>query len=202
MGDTEMDGAPRVSSRQALNRYPIIPAVRREEDLDAALGSPAGALFLLSASLLTLPRVIERCRAAGKAVFVHYDLVEGLAGDRSGVEFLARYARPDGIITTRSTVARYSLEAGLETILRIFALDSAAVATAVQVIRRTQPGAVEVLPASLPAWVFAEIRTVHGGPLVAGGLVRVLPDIKKVLAAGATAVSTSSPSLWDGVESG
>ncbi|ADU51752.1 glycerol-3-phosphate responsive antiterminator, GlpP [Thermaerobacter marianensis DSM 12885] len=202
MGGTGMEGAPRVASRQALNRYPIIPAVRRDEDLDPALGSPAGALFLLSASLLTLPRVIERCRAAGKAVFVHYDLVEGLAGDRSGVEFLARYARPDGIITTRSTVARYSLEVGLETILRIFALDSAAVATAVQVIRRTQPGAVEVLPASLPAWVFAEIRTVHQGPLVAGGLVRALPDIKKVLAAGATAVSTSNPALWGGAGSG
>ena len=185
-----------MSSRQALNRYPIIPAVRREEDLDAALGSPAGALFLLSASLLTLPRVVERCRAAGKAVFVHYDLVEGLAGDRSGVEFLARYARPDGLITTRSSVARYSLEAGLETILRIFALDGAAVATAVQVIRRTEPGAVEVLPASLPAWVFAEIRAVHRGPLVAGGLVRTRPDVQRVLAAGATAVSTSNRALW------
>ena len=191
----------RPGPRQALNRYPVLPAVRREDDLEAALASPAGAVFLLHATLLGLPAVLERCRRAGKAVFVHYDLVEGLAGDRSGVEFLARYARPDGIITTRSTVARYSLEAGLETILRIFALDSAAVATAVQVIRRTQPGAVEVLPASLPAWVFAEIRTVHGGPLVAGGLVRTRPDVKRVLAAGATAVSTSNPALW-GAEAG
>ncbi|QBS38299.1 glycerol-3-phosphate responsive antiterminator [Thermaerobacter sp. FW80] len=186
----------RASPRQALGRHPVIPAVRRQEHLEAALASPAAAVFLLHATLLDLPGVLDRCRRARKAVFVHYDLVEGLAGDRSGVEFLARWARPDGVITTRSTVARYSIEAGLETVLRVFALDSAAVATAVQVIRKTRPGAVEVLPASLPAWVFAAIRAVHGGPLVAGGLIRTRPDIERALAAGATAVSTSDPTLW------
>lgn len=186
-----------MSWQAALNRHRVIPAVRRDEDLEIALRSRAAAVFLLNGNLLSLERVVDRCRAAGKAVFVHYDLVEGLSGDRSGVEFLARHIRPDGLITTRTSVARHSLEAGLETILRIFALDTAALATALQVIRRTGPGAVEVLPAFLPAWVFEEIRSVHRGPLVAGGLVRTPEDVQRVLAAGATAVSASSPALWD-----
>lgn len=187
-----------MSWQTALHHHPIIPAVRRDEDLDAALRSRAVAVFLLNGNLLSLPGVVERCRAAGKAVFVHYDLVEGLSGDRGGVEFLARYVRPDGLITTRSSVARHSLEVGLETVLRIFALDSGALATALQVIRRTGPGAVEVLPACLPAWVFAELRRVHQGPLVAGGLVRTPEDARQALAAGATAVSASNPALWAG----
>jgi len=185
-----------VSWQEVLQRHPIIPAVRRDQDLDAALRSPAAAIFLLNGSLLSLPRVVEQCHAAGKAVFVHYDLIEGLSGDRAGVEFLARYVGPDGLITTRSSVARYSLDAGMETVLRIFALDSGALATALQVVRRTGPGAVEVLPACLPAWVFAELRRVHRGPLVAGGLVRTSDDALRALAAGATAVSASNPALW------
>lgn len=180
----------------ALARHPVIPALRRAEDLPRALAAPSGAVFLLNADLFNLRRVIAGCRAAGKAVFVHYDLIAGLSADRSGVAFLARHARPDGLITTRASITRFSMEAGLETVLRIFALDSAALETAVEVIGRTSPHAVEVLPALLPAWVFARIREVHRGPLIAGGLVRDHRDIRRVLAAGATAVSASRPPLW------
>ena len=179
-----------------LHRAEVIPALRHQRDLGAALRSPAGAVFLLNVDLVSLRRVVARCRAAGKAVFVHYDLVAGLSPDRSGVTFLSQYARPDGLISTRSAVARFSKDAGFRTVLRIFALDSAALGTAIEVIERTAPDAVEVLPASLPAWVFARIRQVHAGPLIAGGLVRDREDIRRALAAGATAVSASNPALW------
>ena len=89
-----------------LHRAAIIPALRHDKDLGQALAAPAGAVFLLKTDLLSLRRVVARCRAAGKAVFVHYDLVAGLSADRSGVAFLSRYARPDGLITTRSAVTR------------------------------------------------------------------------------------------------
>nr|MBO2507015.1 glycerol-3-phosphate responsive antiterminator [Bacillota bacterium] len=174
----------------------VIPALRHDRDLEAALRSPSRVLFLLNADLRTLRPVVDRCRAAGKAVFVHYDLVAGLSADRSGVAFLAGYARPDGLISTRSAVARFSKDSGVQTVLRIFALDSAALATALEVIERTAPDAVEVLPAVLPSWVFAEIRRVHRGPVIAGGLVRNRDDVRRALAAGASAVSASSPALW------
>ena len=180
----------------ALTRNPVIPALRRAEDLPLALSAPSGAVFLLNADLLNLRRLVAHCHAAGKAVFVHYDLIAGLSADRSGVAFLGRHARPDGLITTRTSVTRFSMEAGLKTVLRIFALDSAALDTALEVIRRTTPHAVEVLPALLPAWVFARIREVHRGPLIAGGLVRDHGDVRRVLAAGATAVSASHAPLW------
>lgn len=179
-----------------LRHTEVIPALRHDGDLPAALRSPAGALFLLNGDLRHLRRVVERCRAAGKAVFVHYDLVAGLSADRSGVAFLSTYARPDGLISTRSAVARFSKDTGFQTVLRIFALDSAALATALEVIERTAPDAVEVLPAVLPSWVFAEIRRVHRGPVIAGGLVRNRDDVRRALAAGASAVSASSPALW------
>lgn len=179
-----------------LRHTAVIPALRHDGDLAAALRSPAGALFLLNADLRHLRRVVARCRAAGKAVFVHYDLVAGLSADRSGVAFLSGYARPDGLISTRSAVARFSKDNGFQTVLRIFALDSAALATALEVIQRTAPDAVEVLPAVLPAWVFARVRQVHRGPLIAGGLVRNRDDVRRILAAGATAVSVSNPALW------
>lgn len=179
-----------------LQQHPVIPALRRAEDMEPALRSPASAVFLLNADLLNVREAVARCRAAGKAVFVHYDLVAGLSADRSGVAFLARHARPDGLITTRSSVTRFSMDEGFRTVLRIFALDSAALATALDVIARTAPHAVEVLPAHLPPWVFARIREVHKGPLIAGGLVQDRRDVERALAAGATAVSVSRPELW------
>lgn len=179
-----------------LTAHPVIPAVRQPGDLERALAAPAPAVMLLFGDILEIGAVVERCRARGKMAFLHFDLLGGLSADRAAVAFLQRHVRPHGIVTTKSQVIRYTLDAGLCPVLRVFAVDSAAVAGAVEVTRRAQPHVVEVLPATVPAWVFRAIREEHGGPVIAGGLLRTVQDVRAALAAGADAVSVARPDLW------
>ena len=54
----------------------------------------------------------------------------------------------------------------------------------------------EILPGIMPR-VIAEISTRTQVPVIAGGLLRDKADIMAAMRAGAAAVSTSAPSLWD-----
>ena len=58
---------------------PVIAAVKDGDGLSAALESSVPVIFLLYGDILTVGEAAARCHAAGKAVFVHLDLVEGLA---------------------------------------------------------------------------------------------------------------------------
>jgi len=48
-----------------------------------------------------------------------------------------------------------------------------------------------------PARIVTEISTQTPVPIIAGGLLRDKADVLAAMRAGAAAVSTSAPSLWD-----
>ena len=59
---------------------PVIAAVR-DDKWDAALASPADVLFYLSAELMSIEKRIAQAHDAGKALFIHMDLAEGIGKD-------------------------------------------------------------------------------------------------------------------------
>ena len=69
---------------------PVIAAVKDGDGLSAALESSVPVIFLLYGDILTVGEAAARCHAAGKAVFVHLDLVEGLAQKEIAADFIAR----------------------------------------------------------------------------------------------------------------
>ena len=62
-----------------LERSPIIAAVKSEPQLDAAIASPCGVIFLLCGDICSVPAAVGRIHAAGKRAIVHLDLISGLA---------------------------------------------------------------------------------------------------------------------------
>ena len=58
---------------------PVIAAVKDDDGLKRALRSEAPVLFLLYGDILTIRDTVAQVREAGKRVFVHLDLVEGLS---------------------------------------------------------------------------------------------------------------------------
>ena len=58
---------------------PVIAAVKDADGLSAALDSEVPVIFLLGGDILTVADAAARVRKAGKRVFVHLDLVDGLA---------------------------------------------------------------------------------------------------------------------------
>lgn len=173
----------------------IIAAVRNADMLKRAAESQASAVFILGGELIEIGRMVEVAKAAKKPVFVHVDLIEGLAGDQAGIRFLAQEIKPDGIITTRHHLVGAARRERLVTIQRLFIVDSQALATGVSAVNAGRPDAVEVMPGIIPR-VIAEACVRLDVPVIAGGLIRSAGEIDEALRAGACAASLSREELW------
>lgn len=180
---------------EQLLRDPIIPGVRDLSLLASEFLIRPRTVFVLGGSLNDLGEPIATLQRVGFRCFVHVDLLRGLSTDNEGIRFLADYMGPTGIITTHAGVVQAARDAGLLTLLRIFALDSKGLASGIAQARSANADAVEILPGVVPRavkYVSNRLRI----PVIAGGLIVSIDDVREALQAGATAVSTSSPALW------
>ncbi len=176
-----------------LERSPVIASVSNEETFRTALDAPPEVLFYQNISLPTIERRIKETHAAGKRLFIHIDLAEGLGKDRTGVEYLASCGA-DGLISTRGQLIRYAREAGLLTVQRFFLLDTQSLSGVTGMVANTSPDYVEVIPGVIGK----AIERFSGGrvPVIAGGLIETKAEVTEALRCGAAAVSTSCQDLW------
>ena len=181
---------------ETLLDEPVIAAVKTDEALTAALASPCSAVFLLASTLLTVDGLVHRIHDAGKLAVVHIDLVDGLSSREIAVDSLNALCHPDGIISTRPTLIRRARHRGLLTVQRAFILDSLSLTSLSGQLEQGKPDFVEILPGIMPR-VIAEISARTQVPVIAGGLLRDKADVMAAMRAGAAAVYTSAPSLWD-----
>lgn len=180
----------------ALANAPIIASVKTEADLEAALSSDVGVIFLLFGNILNIRDLAARVHAAGKLVFVHLDLVEGLASREVSTDFIARSTAADGVISTKAALTRRARELGLLAIQRFFLLDSMALSNIEHHFSREAADVIEVLPGLMPQ-ITAWVARVTGKPVIAGGLICCKEDVTAALGAGAVAVSTTNSGVWD-----
>ena len=173
---------------ETLLDEPVIAAVKTDDALTAALASPCSTVFLLASTLLNV--------GAGKLAVVHIDLVDGLSAREVAVNSLIALCHPDGIISTHPSLIRRARHQGLLTIQRAFILDSLSLNNLSGQLEQGKPDFVEILPGIMPR-VITEISTRTRVPVIAGGLLRDKADVMAAMRAGASAVSTSAPELWD-----
>ena len=180
---------------ELLAAGPVIAAVKDEEGLVQALESDVSVLFLLYGDILTIRDTTERVREAGKRVFVHLDLIDGLAAREIAADFIARSTSADGVISTKAALTRRARELGLVAIQRIFLLDSMALKNVERHFSRESADLVEVLPGLMPKMI-RRLCDTTGRPIIAGGLITDKEDVTGALGAGAVAVSSTNPAVW------
>lgn len=178
-----------------LCRSPVVASVKDGTGLERALESTCEAVFLLYGDVLTAAGLAERVKAAGKACFVHLDLVEGLSPREVAVDFLRRNTPADGILTTRPQLVHRAHELGLLTVQRFFLLDSMALANMHRQLEQSACDLVEVLPGVIPK-VIGRVAAEQGKPVIAGGLIQDKEDVTAALSAGAAAVSSTEEKVW------
>ena len=179
-----------------LRSFPVIPAIRDISRVDVALNTGAKCLFLLTGNILTIKYTVNYIKKAGKRVFLHIDLLEGISKDSMGIRYIAREIKPDGIITTRGNLISCAKAEGLFTIQRIFVLDSLAVDTAEKTIRHVDPHAVEILPAVIPK-IIGRIHQRIRHPIIAGGLIERPSEVSTAINAGVLAISVTKEDIWN-----
>ncbi len=185
----------RIGLLELLADTPVIASVKDDAGLTSALEREATVIFLLYGDILTIGALTRRVREAGKRVFVHLDLVEGLAAKDVTVDFIAQNTAADGIITTKPQLVRHAKALGLTAIQRFFLLDSMALDNIAKHLSQDDPDLIEVLPGVMPK-VIRRLTGRTRKPVIAGGLISDKEDVMAALSAGAVAVSSTNPAIW------
>ena len=180
---------------ELLAEVPIIAAIRSDSDLEKVIRCDIKIVFVLHGNIVTLAETCEKLKAAGKLIFVHVDMIDGLKPDSKGMEFIKKIVNPYGIITTKTSIVKCAVSLGLCTILRVFILDSQSLQTGIQNIHSVTPHAVEVLP-GVASKIINIIKKDIRIPIIAGGLINNKKDVMDAMSAGALAVSTSNEEVW------
>lgn len=179
-----------------IHLNPIIAAVGDIEKLDNAINSPCEIIFLLTGNIFNLKDIVKRIKDADKSVYIHIDLLDGFSRDVVSLKYINEYIKPNGIITTKSSLIRHAKDMGLLTIQRLFMLDSLSLETGINSIKATKPDAVEIMPGNMPK----AIKFIHNEtriPIITGGLIMDKEDVIQSLKAGAIGISTSKEEIWD-----
>lgn len=181
---------------EMLELSPVIPAIKNDVSLDEAISSDSEIIFVIMANLLNIERVVTSLKEAGKKVFIHVDMIEGLSSSNYGVEYIVEKIQPFGIITTKHNIVSFALKMKIPVIQRFFILDSFSFEKTLSHIQENKPMAVEVLPGLMPK-ILHSLASKIDRPLITGGLISSKEDIVSALSAGACAVSTTDTKLWN-----
>lgn len=178
-----------------LETDPVIPAVRTEgETFEKALSEDHPAVLVLGGDIFKLTQEIE-ARKGRPPIFVNVDLMGGIAGDASGIEFLSHHV--EGVVSTNRRVIELANSTDLITIQRLFAIDGMAMERGLKLVKRTNPRCVEILPALACPRMVSSYPELRGWTVLAGGFVRSPEELSSILSAGVAGVSTSDQGLWN-----
>ncbi|WP_036065020.1 glycerol-3-phosphate responsive antiterminator [Listeria grandensis] len=173
----------------------MIPAAHNHRDVEKILKLDAEYMVMLETQVGQLKSLVQLAASGGKKVILHADLIHGLKNDEYAVDFLCQDVRPAGIISTRGNVILKAKQHKVLAIQRLFMLDSSAFTKGTALVQKVQPDYIELLPGILPTMVEKMTELLHI-PVIAGGLITTQIQIDEILAANATAITTSQKSLW------
>ena len=178
-----------------LRANPVIAAVKEDNYFDIAVASPCKVIFLLTGNVCTVEDIVCRAKAVGKGVYIHIDLIDGFGKDKYALRYIKERVAPEGIITTKAPLIKIAKDLGMTVIQRVFLIDNLSFKTGIQTIKQVRPDAVEVMPGIMPL-ITEKMCQAISIPVITGGLVNDVQDIKDSLKAGAVGVSTSTSTLW------
>lgn len=144
--------------------------------------------------ICNISEIVRQIKDAGKIAIVHADLISGLAAKEISVDFLRRSTQADGVISTRANMIQRAKELNMIAILRVFLIDSMALDSALSA-KNLKPDAIDILPGLMPS-MLRKVRQLTGLPILTGGLITEKKEVMQALEAGALAISSTAPAVW------
>ncbi|MBR6647450.1 MAG: glycerol-3-phosphate responsive antiterminator [Clostridia bacterium] len=173
----------------------IIAAARNAQELLAALDSKVEIIFMLSPNISDIKKQTEIVHKAGKKLFIHLDLAEGIGKDEYGIKFVKEQG-VDGIISTRTNIIKLAKKENLFAIQRFFVVDSQSVYTTIETAKTSKADMIEIMPGTMVK-VIKRIKEEIDIPIIAGGLIETKEEFEDAISCGALAVSTGKKEFWE-----
>lgn len=180
---------------KAMEKNPVIAAVKKTEKIAEAAESDCSVVFILCGDIFNLKEMVETAKEKGKLVFIHVDLIDGFSKDSTALKYIAEKISPDGIISTKNSQLKAAKQLGLLTVQRLFIIDSMSIETTVRASASIEPDAVEIMPGIMPK-ITKRLSAQINMPVIVGGLISEKSDIENAINSGAKGVSTSDNNLW------
>lgn len=180
---------------ESLERCPIIASVNNDKLLSECRNSSCEIVYILYGDICSIADIVDVIISAGKIPVVHVDLINGLASKEISVDFICKYTKAAGIISTKPHIIKRGNELDLITIQRFFMLDQINYNNIKKHVREASPDIVEVMPAGLTKMISFVLDETNK-PLIASGLILDKSDVTGALSAGAMAISTTNRDIW------
>jgi glycerol uptake operon antiterminator len=175
----------------------VIPVIENRVQFAHVFDAPqVSAVILRHCNLFEFQTLLERAYRRGLSVYVHIDHIEGIHADSAGLNYLANHFHVLGIISSNPRTLSLGKQIGMETIQRIFAMDSTGLETAIESVDRQFVDLLDVSPALVLPYVIPFLVTPLPLPFTASGLIYSNQQIQAVLQCGALAVLVTRSELW------
>ncbi len=178
-------------------RCQVLPMIENRVQFVHAFDAPqVSAVILRHCNLFEFQTLLERAYRRGLSVYVNIDHIEGIHADSAGLSYLANHFHVLGIISSNPRTLSLGKQIGLETIQRIFAMDSTGLETAIESVDRQFVDLLDISPALVLPYVIPFLATPLPLPFTASGLIYTGQQIQAVLQCGALAVLVTRSELW------
>lgn len=180
---------------ESLWRNPLIASVKEPKQLEKVVDNHIEVVFLLTGNIGVIKAYVDYYKKHDRHVFLHLEKIGGLSLDRAGLEYVANYVKPTGIVSTKNTMIKQAKKLGLLTVQRLFLIDTDALVHGISALQENCPDAVELMPARIPELI-STVKSEIDVPIITGGLIETRAQMDAALQGGASGVSTSRTALW------
>lgn len=174
-----------------------IPVIENRMQFAQVFDSPhILAVLLRHCNLFEFRALLEQAHRRNLAVYVNADHVHGIHADAAGLRFLAEELHVAGVVSNHPKILALAKSFALETIQRIFAVDSTGLEVALESIDSAHTDLLEISPALVIPHTLLWLSSPLPLPFVGSGLIQTTQQIQAVLRAGAAGVVVERSPLW------
>jgi glycerol uptake operon antiterminator len=178
-------------------KHKVVPIVENRVQFGQVLEQAGSKVIVLRhCSPFDFSSLLEKASRRDYAVYINVDTVDGIQADMAGLEFLGERFHITGIISHNPKTLALGKELGLETIHRIFAVDSSGLASALASVEKETTDLLDIAPAPVIPYFTTQQLAALPRPFIGSGLISTTTQIRAILHAGARNVAVTRPELW------
>src|SRR5260370_5636358 len=172
-----------------------IPIIENRLQLARALdASQITAILVRHCSLFDLRPLLDQAYVREVVIYVNVDHIDGIHPDTAGLRYLAHQLHIAGIVSSNPRILAQGKSFELETIQRIFAVDSTGLEAALESVDTHHVDLLDISPALVIPYVVSQ--TPLPLPFIGSGLISTFQQVQAVLCAGALQLAVAPPALW------
>ncbi|HLW00324.1 MAG TPA: glycerol-3-phosphate responsive antiterminator [Ktedonobacterales bacterium] len=180
-----------------LKRSKTIPVVETRMQFAQVFDSPhVLAVLLRHCNLFEFKALLEQAHRRKLAIYVNADHIHGIHADAAGLRYLADQFHIAGVVSNHPKILALASSFGLETIQRIFAVDSTGLEIALESIDSDHTDLLEISPALVIPHVIPGLSSPLPLPFIGSGLIQTTQQIQAILRANAAGVIVERSALW------